>query len=103
MMVGAATVFVVTDIAKSTEHCRDALGFTVTFEYGTPTFYVCLCRDEVALHLLLAGQTSRLSGNGSCLKSGSSRAWPQPSHDHVVRRSAAAWQAVSLDRGFCKS
>src|SRR4030088_2109129 len=39
----------------------------------------------------------------SCLKSGSSRAWPQPSHDHVVRRSAAAWQAVSLDRGFCKS
>jgi hypothetical protein len=39
----------------------------------------------------------------SCLKSGSSRAWPQPSHDHVVRRSAAAWQAVSLHRGFCKS
>jgi len=64
MMVGAATVFVVTDIAKSTEHYRDVLGFTVTFEYGTPTFYVCLCRDEVALHLLSAGQTSRLSGNG---------------------------------------
>jgi hypothetical protein len=37
MMVGAATVFVVTDIAKSTEHYRDVLGFTVTFEYGTPT------------------------------------------------------------------
>jgi hypothetical protein len=35
--------------------------------------------------------------------SGSSRAWTQPSHDHFVRRSAAAWQAVSLDRGFCKS
>jgi catechol 2,3-dioxygenase-like lactoylglutathione lyase family enzyme len=64
MMVGAATVFVVTDIAKSTEHYRDVLGFTVTFEYGTPTFYVCLCRDEVALHLLLASRTSRLSGNG---------------------------------------
>jgi len=27
MMVGAATVFVVTDIAKSTEHYRDVLGF----------------------------------------------------------------------------
>src|SRR3984893_1335676 len=39
----------------------------------------------------------------SCLKSGSSRAWPQPSHDDVVRRSAAAWQAVSFDRGVCKS
>ena len=59
MMVGAATVFVVTDIAKSTEHYRDVLGFTVTFEYGTPTFYVCMCRDEVALHLLSASQTSR--------------------------------------------
>jgi len=64
MMVGSATVFVVADIAKSTSHYRDVLGFTVTFEYGTPTFYVCLCRDEVALHLLAAGQTSRLPGNG---------------------------------------
>ena len=27
MMVDAATVFVVTDIAKSTEHYRDVLGF----------------------------------------------------------------------------
>ncbi len=35
--------------------------------------------------------------------SGSSRAWPQPSHDHGVRRSAAARQAVPLDRGTCKS
>ena len=35
MLVGAATVFVVSDIAKSTEHYRDALGFTVTFQYGT--------------------------------------------------------------------
>jgi hypothetical protein len=50
----------VTDVAKSTEHYRDVLGFTVTFEYGTPTFYVCLRRDEVALHLLSASQTSRL-------------------------------------------
>src|SRR5260370_26161037 len=39
----------------------------------------------------------------SCLKSGASGAWPQPSHDRVVRRSAAARQAVPLDRGFCKS
>lgn len=34
MMVGAATVFVVADIAKSTEHYCDVLGFTVTFEWG---------------------------------------------------------------------
>jgi catechol 2,3-dioxygenase-like lactoylglutathione lyase family enzyme len=64
MMVGAATVFVVSDIAKSTAHYRDALGFTVPFEYGKPTFYVCLCRDEVALHLLAAQETKRLPGNG---------------------------------------
>ena len=63
-MVGAATVFIVNDIAKSIEHYRDALGFTVTFQYGKPTFYACLRRDEVALHLLAAHETKRLPGNG---------------------------------------
>ena len=64
MMVGAATVLVVSDIAKSIDYYRDALGFKVTFQYGTPTFYVCLCRDEVALHLLAAQETKQLPGNG---------------------------------------
>jgi catechol 2,3-dioxygenase-like lactoylglutathione lyase family enzyme len=64
MLAGAATVFVVSDIAKSIAHYRDALGFAVTFEYGNPTFYACLCRDEVALHLLAAQETKRLPGNG---------------------------------------
>jgi catechol 2,3-dioxygenase-like lactoylglutathione lyase family enzyme len=64
MMVGAAIVFVVADIAKSAEHYRDVLGFTITFEYGEPIFYVCLCRDEIALHLLGAGQTKRQAGHG---------------------------------------
>jgi catechol 2,3-dioxygenase-like lactoylglutathione lyase family enzyme len=64
MMVGAATVFVVADIARSIQHYRDVLGFSVSFEYGAPTFYACLCRDEVALHLLAARQTKRLPGNG---------------------------------------
>ena len=64
MMVGAATVFVVSNITGSIEHYRDALGFTVTFQYGNPTFYACLCRDEVALHLLAAHETKRLPGNG---------------------------------------
>jgi catechol 2,3-dioxygenase-like lactoylglutathione lyase family enzyme len=63
-MVGAATVFVVDDIDASLAHYRDALGFDVTFEYGDPLFYVCLCRDEVALHLLAARGTKRLPGNG---------------------------------------
>src|SRR5262245_37819430 len=64
ILIGAATVFVVSDIAKSIAHYRDALGFTVTFEYGNPIYYACLCRDEVALHLLAAQQTRRLPGNG---------------------------------------
>ena len=64
MMVGAATVFVVSDMATSVEHYRDVLGFTVTFQYGNPTFYTCLCRDEVALHLLAAHKTKRRPGNG---------------------------------------
>ncbi|WP_245286890.1 VOC family protein [Bradyrhizobium sp. Tv2a-2] len=40
MMVGAAMVFVVSDIADSIAHYRDVLGFAVTFQYGGPTFYV---------------------------------------------------------------
>jgi catechol 2,3-dioxygenase-like lactoylglutathione lyase family enzyme len=35
MMVGAATVFVVSNLTKSIEYYRDALGFTVTFQYET--------------------------------------------------------------------
>jgi uncharacterized glyoxalase superfamily protein PhnB len=65
MMVGAATVFTVSDIGKSLAYYRDALGFDVTFQYGEPTFYACLCRDEVSLHLIAAGQTKRLPGNGA--------------------------------------
>jgi uncharacterized glyoxalase superfamily protein PhnB len=63
-MVGAATVFIVSDVTGSIGHYRDALGFSVTFEYGNPVSYACLCRDEVALHLLAAHRTRRLPGNG---------------------------------------
>ncbi len=64
MLVGAATVFVVSDIDQSLAYYRDALGFQVTFQYGEPSFYVCLCRDEVALHLLAASKTKQLPGHG---------------------------------------
>ncbi|MCS3932343.1 catechol 2,3-dioxygenase-like lactoylglutathione lyase family enzyme [Bradyrhizobium elkanii] len=39
-------------------------GFEVTFEYGQPPSYACLCRDEVGLHLLAAAVTKRLPGHG---------------------------------------
>ena len=64
MMAGSATVFVVSDIAASLAYYRDVLGFEVTFEYGAPLSYACLCRDEVALHLLAAARTKRLPGQG---------------------------------------
>jgi uncharacterized glyoxalase superfamily protein PhnB len=64
MLVGAATVFVVADISKSLTYYREALGFDVTFQYGEPLFYACLCRDEVALHLLAASKTKQLPGHG---------------------------------------
>lgn len=63
-MVGAATVLAVRDVAASTAYYRDALGFAVTFEYGQPTYYVCLCRDDVQLHLLAVGGDARLPGQG---------------------------------------
>jgi len=65
MLTGAATVLTVRDIAASVAHYRDVLGFDVTFQYGDPTFYACLCRDEVDIHLLAAHQTRRLPGNGA--------------------------------------
>jgi len=65
MLTGAATVFVVRDIVASIHHYRYALGFDVTFEYGKPVFYAGLCRDEVELHLIAAGRTSRPAGKGA--------------------------------------
>src|SRR5262245_45693281 len=64
MLIGSATVFIVGNILESVAYYRDALGFNVSFEYGQPTFYACLCRDEVALHLLAAHRTKQLPGNG---------------------------------------
>lgn len=64
MLAGAATVFVVSDIAASLAYYRDVLGFEVTFEYGQPPSYACLCRDEVGLHLLAAAGTKRLARQG---------------------------------------
>ena len=65
MMAGSATVFVVSDIAAGLAYYRDVLGFQVTFGYGQPLSYACLCRDEVALHLLASSRTKRLPGHGA--------------------------------------
>lgn len=66
MFTGAATIFTVRDVGASLAYYRDLLGFSVTFQYGEPTYYVCLCRDEVAIHLRGAGRkASWIPGNGA--------------------------------------
>jgi catechol 2,3-dioxygenase-like lactoylglutathione lyase family enzyme len=64
MLTGTAAVLTVRDIEKSIAYYRDALGFAVAFQYGEPTFYAGLCRDEAALHLIAANKTKRLPGHG---------------------------------------
>lgn len=65
MLVGAATVFTVRDMAASLAYYRDKLGFDVTFQYGEPVFYVCLCRDEVSVHLRAAREPDWVAGHGA--------------------------------------
>jgi catechol 2,3-dioxygenase-like lactoylglutathione lyase family enzyme len=65
MLTGAATVFTVANLAASLAHYRDALGFDVTFQWGEPAFYACLCRDDVQLHLIAATATEQLPGHGN--------------------------------------
>ena len=65
MFKAAAAVMVVTDLAASLAHYRDALGFDVSFEYGEPPFYAGLCRDDVIVHLMHASQTSRMPGQSA--------------------------------------
>jgi len=65
MLTGAATVIVVSDITESIKHYCETLGFTADFQYGSPTYYACLCRDDVPLHLIAAGETQRLPGSSA--------------------------------------
>jgi catechol 2,3-dioxygenase-like lactoylglutathione lyase family enzyme len=65
MMHACAALFTVKDVMASRDYYRDRLGFDVTFQYGEPTFYVCLCSGDVSLHLVSASQTPRLPGNGA--------------------------------------
>jgi uncharacterized glyoxalase superfamily protein PhnB len=66
MMKGAATIFTVRDLMASVAYYRDMIGFDVTFQYGAPPFYACMCRDEVSLHLRDANKNAEwVAGNGA--------------------------------------
>jgi catechol 2,3-dioxygenase-like lactoylglutathione lyase family enzyme len=66
MLRDSAAVFTVRDIAAALAWYRDSLGFTVTFQWGEPLNYVCLCRDKVNLHLRTVG-IGRVEPGMSCL------------------------------------
>lgn len=55
---------VVRDMPASLSHYHDVLGFDVTFRWGDPVTYACLCRDEVSVHLSLE-RPNRPAGHGA--------------------------------------
>lgn len=64
MLTGAAAVLTVADLPAALAYYERALGFQVTFRWGEPLTYACLCRDEVQLHLAAAAITGRPPGQG---------------------------------------
>ncbi len=65
MMRGSTTILTVRNVTESLAYYRDKLGFTVAFEYGTPTYYVGLCDGNVALHLRAAEHFTTQPGQGA--------------------------------------
>jgi hypothetical protein len=65
MLKDAAVVMSVADIARRAARYRDLLGFDVSFHYGEPTFYICMRRDNVWVHLITQDEASRAAGQGA--------------------------------------
>jgi catechol 2,3-dioxygenase-like lactoylglutathione lyase family enzyme len=62
MMRGHATVLTVRDLPAARAFYTERLGFAVTFDWPG---YLCLCRDEVPLHLAAAAQSDAAPGQGA--------------------------------------
>jgi len=68
VLTGAAPVLSVTDLPAALAYYEQVLGFEVTFRWGDPITYACLCRDEVQLHLAASTLTGKAQGQGQlCL------------------------------------
>ena len=59
---GAATVFVVDDIARASAYYRDVLGFKIAFTYGDG--YCGVEHDHVIIHLFSAAGAKEPAGKG---------------------------------------
>jgi catechol 2,3-dioxygenase-like lactoylglutathione lyase family enzyme len=65
MLKDAAVVMCVADIARSAAWYQDMLGFDASFHYGEPTFYICMRRDNVWVHLIAQNEARRAAGQGA--------------------------------------
>ncbi len=65
MLKGAASILTVRDVAAAKVWYSGVLGFEVTFEFGTPLYNVCLCRDHVQLHLVDASESRNRAGESA--------------------------------------
>jgi len=61
----AAPVFVVEDVKRSVEHYRKVLGFRTEFEYGNPTSYAGVERDNLLIHLQAARESKWKPGQSA--------------------------------------
>jgi uncharacterized glyoxalase superfamily protein PhnB len=64
-LLGAASVFVVRDVASSLAYYHDVLGFHVEFTHGEPIFYAGLERGGVIIHLQAATDAERQPGQAA--------------------------------------
>lgn len=68
VLTGSAPVVPVSDFQAGLAYYRDVLGFGVEFVWGEPSFYACLCRDEVAVHIASEQVAKRAPGqSGICI------------------------------------
>jgi uncharacterized glyoxalase superfamily protein PhnB len=61
----AAPIFVVQDVQRSVEHYRKVLGFRTEFEYGKPTSYAGVERDNLLIHLQAARESKWKPGQSA--------------------------------------
>jgi catechol 2,3-dioxygenase-like lactoylglutathione lyase family enzyme len=62
----SAHVLVVSDLGRSLDYFRDALGFDVAFRWGEPEpFYAGVCRGEVTIHLNHVSNSRHRAGNST--------------------------------------
>jgi len=58
-------IMTISDIVQAREFYINKLGFKLDFEWGNPTGYIGLFRDEVSLHLINSTNSRQKAGTGN--------------------------------------